>query len=78
MNKIYAIGGYGNGYLNSVESFDGTSWTSTPSMSTKRYRLAAVVYGTKIYAIGGSTGYSAGISVLRRLSSLPPLSFENV
>jgi len=53
--KIYAIGGYGNGFLNTVEVYDpsSNSWGAAASMPTARNSLAAVALNGKIYAIGG-------------------------
>lgn len=52
--KVYAAGGYGGGAT--VESFDGTSWSSEPSMSAERDRFAFVTAmegGTcHLYAFG--------------------------
>jgi N-acetylneuraminic acid mutarotase len=56
--KIYAIGGYGAGYLASVEEYspETNSWTFRASMSTPRAELDVGVVDQKIYAIGGQDG----------------------
>jgi N-acetylneuraminic acid mutarotase len=59
--KIYAIGGYNGGPLDTVEAYDpGTNtWTTEASMPTARYYLAAVTGPDgQIYAIGGFNGSS--------------------
>lgn len=54
-----ATGGFGAGYLATVEEFDpagnggGGSWLPTASMPTPRHFLAAATVGGKVYAIGG-------------------------
>jgi hypothetical protein len=59
---LYAVGGYkGTGYLlNTVEKFNGTSWTTDASMNVARYGLGLAVYNGALYAVGGhsGTGYS--------------------
>jgi len=59
-NKIYAIGGYGIGYsdvLNTNEEYDPVTntWTTKANMPTARGELAAAAVNGKIYAIGGAT-----------------------
>jgi hypothetical protein len=56
--KIYAIGGYNGGYLNTVEVYDpsANTWSTAPPMPTARYELAAAVVNGKIYAIRGYNG----------------------
>jgi N-acetylneuraminic acid mutarotase len=57
--RIYAIGGYNNGALNTVEAYDpiANGWTTVTSMPTARYQLAAVAGPDgRIYAIGGNDG----------------------
>ncbi|GIH02687.1 hypothetical protein Rhe02_07540 [Rhizocola hellebori] len=67
---VYAIGGYNNGFKDTVESYDPTtdSWTTRPVMPTARNVLAAAAApcapgpraggstGTCIYAVGGANG----------------------
>jgi hypothetical protein len=64
-NRIYAIGGVKGNFtsdiVNSVEAYDVglNTWRGTVPMSAARYRLAAVTGGdNRIYAIGGSIGFS--------------------
>ncbi|QNU67680.1 hypothetical protein EHE19_004195 [Ruminiclostridium herbifermentans] len=53
--KIYAIGGYNGGYLNSIEEYDTVTdeWTSRASMTNTRRYFTVVLFNEKIYAIGG-------------------------
>jgi N-acetylneuraminic acid mutarotase len=54
--KIYVIGGYNNGYLNTVEAYDPSTdtWKTRKNMPTRRSHLEAAEAGNgKIYAIGG-------------------------
>ena len=55
---LFAIGGYDNGPVSSVERLDGLNarWKMVQSMNTPRYFFAAVACQGYIYAIGG---YSA-------------------
>ena len=61
---IYAIGGQtstSGGYTNTVEAYDPNTdtWTAVANMNTARANFGAVVYGGKIYVMGGinSSGY---------------------
>ncbi len=57
--RIYAIGGYNGGPLNTVEAYSPTTntWTTVAPMPTARYRLAAARGPDgRIYAIGGIGG----------------------
>lgn len=59
-DKIYSVGGFYGGYLNSVEIFDpvSSSSTFTGSLYTARYGLGVAATEGKIYAIGGyNNGY---------------------
>lgn len=54
--KLYVAGGSdGDNCLASAEVFDITqgTWTSLPSVATKRSHLAAAVLGSRLYAFGG-------------------------
>jgi N-acetylneuraminic acid mutarotase len=61
--RIYAIGGWNYGYLNTVEAYDSNTntWSSLPSMPTARYYLGAASANGRIYAIGGTTATQAAI-----------------
>lgn len=54
-NKIYILGGYGRGYINTIEAYDPLSdnWEIVTTMPTARLQPAVVVGGSKIYIIGG-------------------------
>lgn len=58
--KIYAIGGYGAGYINSVEEYDPSTdkWVSKAAMPTARREHEVITVGEKIYALGGNGGSS--------------------
>ena len=53
--KIYVIGGYNNGFLNTVEEYDpaANTWSTKTAMPTAREGLTSSVVNGKIYAIGG-------------------------
>jgi N-acetylneuraminic acid mutarotase len=55
--KIYAIGGFNNGFLSTVEAYDPATntWATSPSMPTARAGLGAVEINGVIYAVGGGT-----------------------
>ena len=52
---VYAIGGFGDDELASVEEYDAETdtWSTVASLSTARSRLAAAEAGGLVYAIGG-------------------------
>lgn len=51
------MGGHdGRQYLNTVSLYDGSSWTSGPSMSVGRDDHDAVVYLGRIFVFGGYNG----------------------
>ncbi|MCT4597258.1 MAG: hypothetical protein N4A50_05195 [Vallitalea sp.] len=54
-NKIYIIGGYGNGYTNTIEEYDPQQeiWEIKSIMPTNRIHPSVVAYDNKIYIIGG-------------------------
>jgi N-acetylneuraminic acid mutarotase len=56
--KIYAIGGWNDGYLSTNEMYDPETdtWTTRQSMPTARCYFAIGVYMNKIYVIGGTFG----------------------
>jgi N-acetylneuraminic acid mutarotase len=56
--KIYAIGGYYNGYLNVNEMYDPVTntWTTKAPMPTSRAYFAIAACQNKIYVIAGATG----------------------
>ncbi len=57
--QIYVIGGVGGGaYTNTVEAYNGTSWSPRASMSVSRDLLAAAASNGKIYALGGRTSHA--------------------
>jgi N-acetylneuraminic acid mutarotase len=59
--KIYAIGGYGDGYLNVNEEYDPATntWTTREPMPTPRASFGIAVVENKIYVIGGITGFNS-------------------
>jgi N-acetylneuraminic acid mutarotase len=64
--KIYAIGGFNGGWLNTVEVYDPSSntWSTAAPMPTARSSLAAAVVNGEIYAIGGyRSGYLNTVEV---------------
>jgi len=56
--KIYAIGGWNDGYLGTNEMYDPETdtWTTKEPMPTARCYFAITVYMDKIYVIGGTFG----------------------
>ena len=60
-NRIWAVGGYGGLYLNTVESFDplSNSWRTEASMTTKRNRSFTFVANGEIFVAGGNDGSSS-------------------
>lgn len=69
-DRIHVIGG-GSSHLNTVEVYDGTSWTtSTATLIRGRTHLAAVVYQDRIYAIAGQVGWSETFAVRGKLNSV--------
>jgi len=54
--KIYAIGGYGQNVLSTIEEYDPKTdtWTKKADMPTARYYFTACAVNGKIYAIGGT------------------------
>ena len=61
--KIYAVGGYGSGLLESVEAYDPQlgSWALVASMSVKYQSTVSAVLDGKIYIIGGIRSKPSGI-----------------
>jgi RNA polymerase sigma factor (sigma-70 family) len=59
--KIYAIGGYDQNVLSTVEEYDpkNDTWTKKADMPTERYYLTACAVNGKIYAIGGTVEENA-------------------
>ena len=59
--KIYAIGGYGDGYLNINEEYDPATntWTTREPMPTPRASFGIAVVENKIYVIGGAIGFNS-------------------
>jgi N-acetylneuraminic acid mutarotase len=55
---VYAIGGYNESYLGTVEAYDPASdtWTTKASMPTARNGLSTSVVNGVIYAVGGGVG----------------------
>ncbi len=53
--KIYAIGGWNNTALGTLEIFDPAtnSWSTGPSMPSPRWDLTSSVLNGRIFAIGG-------------------------
>ena len=60
--KIYAIGGYGNQDISTVEEYDPAKdiWTKKADMPTARWYLSTGVVNGKIYAIGGGNEGKGG------------------
>ena len=53
--KIYAVGGFGGGYLDTVEVYNpqANSWQRVASMPQRLHAHAAAAMGGKIYVTGG-------------------------
>ncbi|MDI9359159.1 MAG: hypothetical protein QM528_09435 [Phycisphaerales bacterium] len=65
-NRLYVAGGYdGSNAYRTVEVYDGTNWTSAPSMNTARASFGMATYNNKIYVAGGlgSTGNLDSVEV---------------
>eukprot|EP00466_Bigelowiella_natans_P020357 jgi/Bigna1/144257/aug1.85_g18965 len=62
--KLFAVGGYGGGYLASGEYLDlkdvdagwKKGWTKIPDMNTKRRGVGVAVGDGKLFAVGGNDG----------------------
>jgi len=50
---IFAVGGYGGGYLSSVEYFDGSAWSASTMLPVALQAPACSVVGETLYAFGG-------------------------
>eukprot|EP01050_Picozoa_sp_SAG11_P055316 SAG11_NODE_33727_length_275_cov_1.982955_1_plen_91_part_11 len=52
---LYAVGGYNNGYLPTLEAYTISTqqWTALPGIPTARHYLAASIYDGVLYAVGG-------------------------
>merc|ERR1719469_480853 len=69
--------------LNTVEVFDGSGWSSAPSMTTKRIAWAATVFGSKLYAMGGSNQFDGFLNTVEVFdgsgwSSAPSMTTKRV
>ncbi|QUI23629.1 hypothetical protein HZI73_15615 [Vallitalea pronyensis] len=69
--KIYAVGGYSDTYLSTVEEYDSLTdtWTAKKSMLTPRRDLRVVEANGNIYAIGGNDG---GVNHLNTVEEYDP------
>jgi N-acetylneuraminic acid mutarotase len=65
--RVYAIGGYHNGFFATAEKYDPATslWTTLSPMPTPRSDLAAAAFGGNVYAVGGLNG-SGYLSTLER------------
>ena len=66
--KLYAMGGYNDGFLSSVERYDPAldAWEAVAPMAAARYEPAAAVLDGKLYVAGGlGAGYTHLTSVER-------------
>ena len=65
--KLYAVGGYNNGVLSSVERYDPALdvWEVVAPMAEARYKLAVAVLDGKLYAVGGYNDHGFLTSVER-------------
>jgi N-acetylneuraminic acid mutarotase len=65
-SRYYVIGGRGTNFalLQSVEYYDGGTWTAGPTLPVPLYGSAAAVIGTKIYVMGGAT---TGLTVTNKV-----------
>ncbi|XP_067684549.1 kelch-like protein 12 [Haliotis asinina] len=65
---IYAVGGFNNRRLRSVERYDprSNSWTYVAAMNKERSHLRAVVHDGKIFAMGGKS-YSFRLGGARKV-----------
>ena len=72
-NRIWAIGGVNDTYLDVVESYDPftDTWRSENSLSTPRHWAVAWVENNKIYVGGGSDG-SSFLNRVLKLTIVPP------
>jgi len=64
--NIYVIGGWGNGFLETVEMYDPRpdKWETKASISQGNLGVGAAVVNGKIYAIGGWTGGANSLSTV--------------
>ncbi|XP_049315426.1 kelch-like protein 1 [Bactrocera dorsalis] len=61
-DKIYAIGGYGDNVLSSVERYSTSDgWKFVNSLIVERYDAGAVTLNGKIYIMGGCNGKSQSL-----------------
>ncbi|GMQ61008.1 Kelch repeat-containing protein [Vallitalea maricola] len=54
-NKIYIVGGYGDGYISTIEEYDPVQkmWEIKTTIPTNRMQPCVVAHNNKIYIIGG-------------------------
>jgi N-acetylneuraminic acid mutarotase len=54
-NKIYVVGGYGDGYINTIEEYDLVSkrWNIKTTIPSNRLQPSIVAHDNRIYIIGG-------------------------
>lgn len=73
--KIYAIGGYSDGYLKSGVAYDtaADTWSPIADMLSSRKSLAAVSLNGKIYAMGGNSTDSGTLGVLSSVEIYDPV-----
>lgn len=65
VSGVYAIsGGDGTGAIASVESWDGSTWTSEPAIPTARRDFGATSANGTLYAVGGLDGSGTRISAV--------------
>jgi N-acetylneuraminic acid mutarotase len=64
--RIYAVGGYNNGYLSKLEKYDPASntWSTLASMPTPRDEFAAAAFGGRVYAVGGYNNTNGYLNTL--------------
>ncbi|MBF4693016.1 Kelch repeat-containing protein [Fusibacter ferrireducens] len=75
--KIYAIGGIGGQYLNTVEEYNPITdiWEIKASMNIARRNFEAVTLGNKIYVLGGNNDANASL-VLNSVEEYDPSENE--
>ena len=72
--KIYAIGGWANSPLSTVEAYDPVTdtWERKADVPTIIHKHATSVVNGKIYVIGGSNGIDTGCKVKsNRIMNIP-------
>merc|ERR1712166_918433 len=62
-SKLFLMGGddYLRDAQNMVEVFNGSVWSSAPSMTTYRADMAAAVFDSKLFVMGG---YNYGVGIM--------------